>query len=333
MSGSSVKGTWVVLVLAAMAAVPAACSKNGDDEAGANASAGADGSGATTGSGAAGTGAGGSWVPIAGAGPVRIVGDPVEVTDDRGSFTCYPTECDGHLLECGNCEDDDEDGLYDWHDPECLGPCDNTEGAGLASDVGGDQGTSCGVDCYFDFGNGPGNDACQWDHRCDPLDPEEPTCPYDESMVGGKKCPDEQDPICARVCLPFTPNGCDCFGCCTFDALATEGPDNGPAYVWIGALDEDNVSTCTLDDVTDPTLCPRCTPVENCLNECGECEVCIGRPEPPPECFDEPPEDGGTPPPPEGQCPEGIQPCGLEGQEPCPPNAFCISGCCQEVVY
>jgi hypothetical protein len=31
----------------------------------------------------------------------------------------------------------------------------------------------------------------------------------------------------------------------------------------------------------------------------------------------------------EGQCPKGLQPCGLQGQAPCPAGYFCITGCCQ----
>jgi hypothetical protein len=252
--------------------------------------------------------------------------ETVEVSDDTGSFSCHVTECDGHLVHCGDCEDNDDDGLIDAHDPECLGPCDNTEGPGLFADVGGAVANSCGVDCYFDYGNGPGNDNCVWDHGCDPLEPEVPTCPHDEDMVGGNKCPEEQSELCAEICMPFTPNGCDCFGCCTFPELDEAGPDGGPGYVYIGAVDEDNVSTCTFADVEDEEACPPCTPVGNCLNECGPCEVCIGRPLPPPECFDN---DAGVP---EEQCEPGVQPCGLEGQEECEPGYYCISGCCATLV-
>jgi len=254
------------------------------------------------------------------------VGNGVQVTDNAGTFTCYPTTCANKLLQCGNCRDDDGDGLVDWRDPECLGPCDNTEGPGLDSDVGGTTGTSCGVDCYFDFGNGAGNDNCLWDHRCDPLDPEVPTCPYTQSMVGSKDCPATQPAACASYCLPYTPNGCDCFGCCTFPQLA--GRDGGKdRYVWIGAMDADNVSTCTFADILDPAKCPPCTPVENCLNGCGVCELCIGKTTVPPECNASTP-DSGVP----SQCDPGITPCGLPGQAPCGAGYYCISGCCQVVL-
>lgn len=283
------------------------------------------------------------WVPSGDGGPVVVMEGGVVITDDGGTtFVCYETLCDGHLLECGDCIDNDGDGQTDWRDRECLGPCDNTEGPGLFSDVGGAVGNSCGVDCYFDFGNGPGNDDCQWDHRCDSLAPEADTCPYDATMVGERGCPAAQSSQCSDYCRPFTPNGCDCFGCCTFPELAGRGPGGADGYVWIGALDSSNVSTCTFDGLRDPARCPACTPVAGCLNECGPCEVCIGRPEPPPECFPPPPPppvDGGapdadvpdawTPPPPGPQCDTGIQPCGLAGQPDCPPTYYCVSGCCR----
>lgn len=249
-------------------------------------------------------------------------GDPgVEITEDGDTWTCHITECDGHLLECGDCEDNDEDGLVDSHDRECLGPCDNTEGPALTTGVGGETGGPCKSDCYFDFGNGSGNDDCHWDHRCDPLavapdyPPEGIDCAYESDRVGSRDCPDDQSEQCLDLCMTITPNGCDCFGCCTLDELEGLGPDGGPGYIWIGAMDEFNNGTCTFEDITDQLLCPPCTPVEDCWNECGPCELCLGRTELPPECFDD-------------RCPEGIQPCGLEGDDPCPPDYYCITGCC-----
>jgi hypothetical protein len=117
--------------------------------------------------------------------------------------------------------------------------------------------------------------------------------------------------------MPFTPNGCDCFGCCTFQNAGPGGV--GPRDVWIGAMDEDNNSTCTLADVADPVKCPSCTPVSNCHNPCEQCEVCIGQ-IPDPTCS------GGM------QCPTGYQPCGLTGQAECPEGSYCVTGCCQAVI-
>jgi len=267
---------------------------------------------------------GGGDIDAAGTG-IDAAPPSVEVTDTTGTFTCYLVTCAGHSLECNDCTDNDMDGLIDSHDPECLGPCDNTEGPGLESGVGGTTGNSCGVDCYFDFGNGPGNDDCLWDHRCDTLEPEVPTCPYESSRVGSKDCPAAQSQQCTDYCKPFTPNGCDCFGCCEFDNAGPGGV--GRRYVWIGAMDGSNNSTCTIADVADEAKCPSCTPVANCSNPCDTCEVCIGGHMPDPSCTGGG-SGSGTPP---GQCAEGYQACGLAGQAECPNGAYCVTGCCQAV--
>lgn len=268
------------------------------------------------GTGVDGTGTGGdSWL----GGPCTP-GEPNCITGDGGSWTCNPVQCAGKTLECNDCIDNDMDGESDAHDRECLGPCDNTEGPGLESGVGGTGGNSCKVDCYFDFGNGPGNDNCLWDHRCDTFEPEAAICSYDSSLVGTNDCPATQDPVCAQVCMPFTPNGCDCFGCCT---MPNAGPGGvGSRDVWIGALDENNSNTptCTFADIADPVKCPTCTPVANCYNACDPCEVCIGAPLPDPSCT------GGM------QCASGYQPCGLPGQAECAGGSYCVSGCCQAVL-
>lgn len=233
----------------------------------------------------------------------------VIVEDGGTKVVCYPTRCAGRLLECGDCTDNDGDGRVDWRDRECLGPCDNTEGPALTTGVGGETGGPCKADCYFDFGNGSGNDQCYWDHRCDPLavapdyPPEGEGCEYDPDMVGTRDCPDDQLEICLDYCMPITPNGCDCFGCCELDP-DSEGEE---VFYFIGSPE------CSLDDRDN---CSQCTPVPGCYNECGPCELCLGRTELPPECFGE------------DRCPEGVQPCGLPGDDPCPEEYYCITGCC-----
>jgi hypothetical protein len=218
------------------------------------------------------------------------------------------------------------DGPIQIHDGG-LGPCDNSEGAALTAGVGGETGGPCKADCYFDFGNGPGNDDCHWDHRCDPLaiapdyPPEGADCKYEASRVGSTDCPTNQSEQCLNYCMPLTPNGCDCFGCCTFPALSG-------GYVWIGAMDDKNNGTCTFADILDPSKCPPCTPVVDCNNGCGRCEICLGKDTLPPDCF----ADGGLPDGSE-RCAPGVQVCGLPGEADCPPNYFCITGCCQETIY
>lgn len=308
----------------ALAAAPG-CSCGGDDD---DDSIGGEGEGEGD----------GGWQDDDG-GLIEVRDGGVVIETDGGTVVCYVTICDGHELECGNCEDDDGDGRVDWMDQECLGPCDNTEGPALSAGIGGETGGPCKADCYFDFGNGPGNDDCHWDHQCDPLavepdfPPEGADCAFDADLVGSRDCPAEQSAQCLDQCRPLTPNGCDCFGCCTFPEL--EG-----GFVWIGHLDEDNEGTCTFEDILDPAACPPCTPVEGCFNDCGRCEVCLGRPEPPADCFDDPGDPDAGPGDPDAgssgggeRCDPGIQTCGLAGDDPCPADFYCITGCCQPILF
>jgi hypothetical protein len=248
---------------------------------------------------------------------------------------CFPAICpDGNSYGCGDCVDNDDDGLVDDKDPECLGPCDGTEGPILLTGTPGETGNQCGADCYFDRGNGSGAGECKWDRRCDPLMPKD-GCPYDADLIGEPNyCPDPQPELCESTCGELTPNGCDCFGCCTFPAL------NG-GYVFLGSF-EGNTGTCTLADLNDPELCRPCTPAGSCLNTCEPCEICLGKPTIPEDCFPGTGGSGGS-----GgaggaggeggsggslRCPTGKQECGLPGDEPCPAGSFCLTGCCTDAV-
>ena len=271
---------------------------------------------------------------------------------------CSIIYCDGRGSPslCGDCMDNDDDGLIDNDDPECLGPCDNTEGPALLTGVGGETGNQCGADCYFDFGNGSGGGDCKWNRSCDPLAPKD-QCLYVPGLAeseGGdsKDCPLSQDPLCEKTCAPLTPNGCDCFGCCTFPELKDKAPGGGDAYVFLGS-ESDSEGTCTFATVTNPNMtdpapCRSCTPAGNCLNTCERCEICLGKPTIPADCF---PGTGGA-----GgaggtggaggaggtagaggdgggmRCPVGKQVCGLPGDDPCPGGSFCLTGCCTEIV-
>ncbi len=229
---------------------------------------------------------------------------------------CAPVMCQEHLYACGNCMDDDGDGRADWADPDCLGPCDNNE-RGFDLLIPGGDARPCALDCYFDQDEGFGNDLCTWDHRCDPLEPDpSPLCGYRSPPPADAMCPATQPEACHDFCGPLTPNGCDCFGCC-------ELPAGSGSFVFIGATDSAGNGTCDLASATDPSRCPPCTPVADCLNGCGRCELCLGRTTLPPECTP----DGGTPP--GERCEPGIQACGLPGDPPCPTGDYCITGCCQ----
>jgi hypothetical protein len=309
---------------------------------------GGTGAAGTGGTGAAGTGGigGGGTGGIGTGGIGGIGGGGTGGIGGTGGGTPVIASCGNQVYQCGNTIDDDKDGLIDSQDPDCLGPCDNTEN-NFYGGIPGQAGPSCIVDCYWDSNSGAGNDNCYWNHQCDPLstDPN-----YYPETWNGSKCAynkntntpgtssscDElqntQSSTCEKECAPLTPNGCDCFGCC-------ELPAGGGKFVWLGSEDGMGNGSCTLKDLADPTKCAPCTPVKGfCYNECGKCELCIGKDTLPPECFPNPGSSsassgaggsgtggsGGS----TAQCPDGEQACGLAGQAPCPGGYYCITGCC-----
>jgi hypothetical protein len=244
-------------------------------------------------------------------------------------------ECQGHVYQCGDLEDNDMDGLVDYQDEDCTGPCDDTEDS-LFGGIPGQNNAPCQMDCYWDQDTGPGNDECYWDHRCDTHEeaPEyypEPNngsaCEYDEAFpvtgisggpVSCQSLRDAQSQECADYCGPITPNGCDCFGCC-------EMPVDSGSYVWLGSVGAGEDTVCTWEEIANPDICHPCDPVPSCLNDCDTCELCLGKTTLPPECYD--PED-----PDPQECDNGeFQPCGLPGQDPCPAGTFCLTGCCVPV--
>ncbi len=261
-----------------------------------------------------------------------------------------PVPCQGHIYQCGNQIDDDGDGLIDAEDPNCLGPCDNNE-SGLYLDIPGGDSAPCKLDCYYDQDQGSGNDQCEWDARCDPLMPDpDPHCAYEPpgSRGGSVHCPDPQAATCHDFCGPLTPNGCDCFGCCV-------RPGTTDDYRFIGSVDgTSGAPTCDIDTFrSGGDGCHPCTPVADCLNDCGHCELCLGRDasDLPSDCFPPPPPppvdagtlpdggpapvpDSGTPPPTDGGTTIDVcsdptrQDCGVPGLPACPTGYFCITGCC-----
>ncbi len=294
--------------------------------------------GTNAGGASTGTNAGGAGTSVGGAG---VGGGGVQVI----------SECQGHVYECGDLMDNDNDGKIDSFDPDCLGPCDNTEGSYFGG-IPGQSGPKCAVDCYFDQDSGAGNDDCYWDHRCDPNEvspgyyPEPEAgamCAYDASysIKNNYACADAQamqSDTCGDICGPLTPNGCDCFGCCVLP--------NANTPVWLGSEGANGNTVCTIAEVNNPAVCHPCVQVAACNNPCDLCEICIGKPEPDPSCNPTSSSSattgtgstsgtgsttgststgggGGT------QCPDGIQACGLPGQALCPANAYCVTGCCQ----
>jgi hypothetical protein len=288
---------------------------NGEDGdvTGGDGATGEDG-GVTGGDGATGEDAGGVIVP----------------TPDGGTRVCYPAACQGEIRECGDCIDNDGDGLIDSEDPNCLGPCDNNE-AGFETKIDGSPLSPCQRDCYYDKDSGSGNDKCSWNLKCDPLEPVT-TC------TGSCNDTEAQDPQCLQICEPLTPNGCDCFGCCD---IRTDADPEDENWVFVGSFDESQsgskVGTCDMDAAKagDHVACRPCTPNEECWRPCGECQLCLGKTvdDIPAHCFGDPgdPEDGGTTT--DGgtvddRCRDNEQPCGLPGDDPCPQHHFCLTGCC-----
>lgn len=234
--------------------------------------------------------------------------------NDGGAAGCVQTLCRGRPYQCGNCNDDDSDGLPDARDPECLGPCDDDELA-LSTGLPGTQTTACRQDCYFDGDKGPGNDDCLWSHACDErsVAPDYPPsgearCVYEPTTtIMGFDCAAmmaSQQQGCLDTCLPLAPNGCDCFGCCQL-------PGGTGEFLFVGL--GGGADGCTLDRVDDPTACPPCTHVESCFNPCDECETCVGR-EAPVGCE------------PGSGCPAGQAAC--QTDEPCDYQEYCVTGCC-----
>ncbi len=321
-----------VMAMAMGALVFAACESGGESSSGAGAGAststnvGGSGASATGGGNTGGNGTGGTATGGSASGGNASGGQGQGLIE---------APCGNQTYECGDTIDNDTDGLIDSDDPDCLGPCDDTED-GYHPELPSWQGDKCHEDCFWDTGAGS-NEGCYWDHKCDPLsqaprfDPEGPACEYqgDDHVIqgGGPTCASAymtQTQDCLDYCNPLTPNGCDCFGCC-------ELPAGSGSFVYIGSYDESNNPTCFPDVVDDIDKCRPCTPVPSCQNDCATCELCIGKEFLPPECYDPPGSTGsggggGSPP---QECPPGIQACGLVGQAPCPSGAFCITGCCQ----
>jgi len=242
---------------------------------------------------------------------------------EGGACACAIRECQGHLYDCGDCVDNDLDGLVDSADPECTGACDSTEDTFYSLPI---DSLPCSVDCYFDQDNGAGNDDCHWNHRCDPHEVpphyypntmEGAYCAYDPSanLPDTNKSCDElyamQSLECHDYYMPLVPNGCDCFGCCELPA----GSDN---WVYLGSFGTQEIVYCTLEWTNYPSICQPCMPVPSCLNDCETCELCIGKSTLPPECA-------------EPSCPSDRQRC-AEGCEPrCPEGQYCVTGCCAPV--
>lgn len=226
---------------------------------------------------------------------------------------CVPADCGARSYQCGDCDDNDGDGLRDAADPECLGPCDDSE-LELFSGLDTNVNASCRIDCYFDSNSGY-DDGCEWAFACDANG-----VPPDYSPTGDARC--EYDPArdctvelegqteqCRDACLPQVPNGCDCFGCC-------ELPANSGRFVWLGSENLD-AAHCELATNDDPSVCRPCTQVPSCNNPCDTCELCVGKSSLPESC-------GGN----LAACPFDWRSCDARSGLGCGELEYCITGCC-----
>ncbi len=219
----------------------------------------------------------------AGAGPA--------LTYDGGIVYCGARPC-----VCANGLDDDGDGLVDGLDPECTGPYDADEATFATGAPGTDRALSC-RDCFFDDNAGFGDDGCRYPAEC---------LTDVTSAPSGCASSCEPSASCVNACLPRTPNGCDCFGCCEVRAAGR-------------VLSIQLNDACSIADVGDATKCPRCTPHPACKNDCGECEMCPGK-----TLDDLPAVCART-----FTCDTGDA-CAPE--KPCPELTYCQQGCCVPIV-
>lgn len=243
-------------------------------------------------------------------------------TDGGTGVITFPTDpvgsvlCDGAPCACNDGIDNDNDGLTDLDDPECVSSWDNDEGS-LATGIPGDNRDGACQDCFFDGNSGSGDDGCRVPTSC--------ILEGNDSSGRGSCSKCEQSDQCKNFCQSYTPNGCDCFGCCgilvggtTHNVLLEAGCDiNG----------------------TELTNCTSCVPSTTCVNTCGRCELCPGKTvdDLPADCFTAPPpSDGGTGtgmdggtvvPPPPYTCDNGGTVCGA-GFPACAQGSLCQYGCC-----
>jgi hypothetical protein len=248
--------------------------------------------------GAAGTGGSASGSADAGALDPYVL--PPSVTlGEAGDVLCGSSLC-----ACNNGVDDDADGKSDGFDEECTGALDNDEGT-FSTGIPGDNSDPKWQDCFFDGNSGAGDDHCRYHADC--LTGDKPAS-HPDCTVSAE---------CHDFCEARTPNGCDCFGCCTVQL-----DDASSVSVLIA-------ESCSLENVGDPALCPRCIPSTACGNTCGECELCPGTSiEDLAASCNETPGSGGAggDAPPAYGCDAGRAVC--TSTSDCPGGNYCSLGCC-----
>lgn len=215
--------------------------------------------------------------------------------NDAGQVLCGTAPCG-----CSNGLDDDADGLVDLADPECISAWDNDEGS-FATGIPGDNRDNSCQDCFFDGNSGSGDDGCRIPSSC--LTTGLPT----SGQGNCNSC--SASAQCENFCTDFTPNGCDCFGCC-----AVQLGSNIVEYLLLA-------NGCNIDG-SSHTGCTVCTQSTTCTNTCGRCELCPGKTaeDLPADCTS----GGGTVTP---SCDNGEPSCGAD-LPACAIDYVCSYGCC-----
>jgi hypothetical protein len=231
---------------------------------------------------------------VADSGP-RLDSGPPAVISDAGIVFCGDVPC-----VCSNGKDDDGDGEIDGFDAECTGPYDQDEATFSTGEV--KEGNPRCNDCFFDGNPSSNDDGCRV----------AVSCASNGTASSGKGACDSCEPSleCVNNCLPRTPNGCDCFGCCEVQ-LGT------------GTLRVLLADTCSLGDLADPTKCPTCILSSRCENPCGRCELCPGK------TPADLPSDCRTPDGLGYAC-DDADVCGPS--RPCSGLSYCSQGCCVPIV-
>lgn len=292
-----------ILAVLVIATASLACSSKDSGKAGAGGGSASNSSGGTSGDGTAGNGTAGDGTAGDGTAGDGTAGDGTAGDGTAGDGTGGASQggatgaggtlsdlCNG-TCSCSNGLDDDEDGLVDGFDPECTSPFDDNEGS-FATGIPGDNRDPTWQDCFFDGNSGAGDDGCRY-HT---------DCLTGKLPLTSTKCTLSE--ACIDFCQPLTPNGCDCFGCCSI-----QRSDKTSVDVLTG-------DTCSVASVDDSTACPRCTKSAACNNTCGRCELCAGK------TVEDLPEDcAGT-----TTCDDGLQTC--SATESCAADAYCSQGCC-----
>ena len=280
-----------------------------------------------SGDGASGDGAGGSsgGGSGSGSGSGSTSGGADGGAPTDGPTASDPLELCGGACACADGIDNDDDGVTDGFDAECTGASDDDEGT-FATGIPGDNRDPKWQDCFFDGNSGAGDDDCRYASGCltGDLEQDDPKCTVTQQ--------------CLEFCKPRTPNGCDCFGCCSF------------------TLADGSIKSVRLDAGCEEGTwegCMECVPASECVNECGRCELCPGKEiaDLPADCTPPPPSAGSggsggvgglggsggsggsagtSEPPPPYTCDGGERVCAQSSD--CPNLYYCSFGCCQPSV-